>query len=73
MTPKVEHQLLTAVVAKYGMKFLNEYAKHFKTIGGKSVIDPLENAKPGDNAKSSSSPLPPATAAEAMARFGHIR
>lgn len=43
--PKAQHQILVATVQKYGINFLNEYAKHYKSLGGKSAIDPIENAK----------------------------
>lgn len=69
-SPKVEHQLLVGMVAKYGMKFLNEYAKHYKSLGGKAVIEPLENAKPPETATPSPTQIAPKSAAEAMARQG---
>lgn len=69
-TPKVEHQLLTAAVAKYGKAFLNEYAKHFKALGGKAAIDPLENAKPTEGGVPVAPQAAPTTAAEAMAKQG---
>lgn len=72
-TPKTEHQALVAAVAIYGKSFFNEYAKHLKAIGGKAVIDPINNAKPVNQAQQSSSDKPPANAAEAMAKFGHMR
>jgi len=73
LIPKTQHQALVAAVAVYGMDFLNEYAKHFKAIGGKAVIDPLDNAKPTNQEQATASQKPPANAAEAMAKFGHIR
>lgn len=67
---KTEHQLLTAAVAKYGMAFMNQYAQHYKSLGGKSVTTDLENpSQPGQGGP----PTPdsaPKTAAEAMARGG---
>jgi len=73
LVPKTQHQALVAAVAVYGMDFMNEYAKHFKTIGGKSVIDPIENAKPIGQTVPTSPATKPATAAEAMAKFGSLR
>ena len=67
-TPKVEHQLLVAAVAKYGMQFLNEYANHYKSLGRKAVIDPLENPSPVTPATPPSSQSAPKSPAEAMAR-----
>lgn len=69
-TPKVEHQLLVAAVAKYGMQFLNEYANHYKSLGRKAVIDPLENPSPVTPATPPSSQSAPKNPAEAMARMG---
>lgn len=71
-TPKVEHQLLTAAVAKYGKAFLNEYAKHFKALGGKAAIDPIDNAKPPENGVPAAAEVAPKTAAEAMAKQGTL-
>lgn len=71
ITPKTEHQVLVATVNKYGMNFINELAKHYKSIGAKTVIDPINNSKPPENGvPSSNAELPPATPAEAMARQG---
>jgi len=69
-SPKVEHQLLVAAVAKYGKEFLSEYAKHFKSLGGKAVIEPLENAKPVEGSQQLPTQAAPKNAAEAMARGG---
>ncbi len=73
LIPRTQHQALVAAVATYGMDFLNEYAKHFKAIGGKSVIDPLDNAKPVGQVQATTSDEKPANAAAAMAKYGHIR
>lgn len=69
-SPKIEHQLLVAAVAKYGEKFLNEYAMHFKSLGGKAVIDPIDNAKPVNGAAPIPTQAAPKNPAEAMARGG---
>lgn len=69
-TPKVEHQLLVAAVAKYGMQFLNEYANHYKSLGRKAVIDPIDNPKPVGPETPQSQQSAPKTPAEAMARMG---
>jgi len=47
--PKTQHQMLVATVAQYGTKFLDAYALHFKGLGGKEVIEPIDNASPPDN------------------------
>jgi len=71
-SPKVEHQLLTAAVAKYGMVFMNEYAKHFKAIGGKTLSDSIDNAKPPENGIPAPTEAAPTSAAEAMAKQGTL-
>lgn len=71
--PKTQHQALVAAVATYGMDFMNEYAKHFKALGGKAVIDPIDNAKPVESQNAVKSQTQPATAAEAMAKHGQLR
>jgi len=68
--PNVEHQILIGAVAKYGKVFLDEYAKHYKSIGGKSVVADIENAKEVDTTKTSTPDAAPKSAAEAMARGG---
>jgi len=68
--PKVAHQLLVATVAEHGMDFLNAYALHFKGLGGKEVIDPIENASAPDKSTSAKSDPLPTSAAAAMAKSG---
>jgi hypothetical protein len=70
--PRPEHQALVSLVAKYGKGFLDAYAQHFKTIGAKKVIEPLDNAKPPVNNNSSATQIAPQSAAEAMARSGRL-
>lgn len=69
-SPKTEHQVLVGLVAKYGKSFLNEYAKHHKSLGGKIAVDPIENAKPPEGVVPAPVQVAPKTAAEAMARHG---
>ncbi len=72
-TPKTEHQLLVATVQKYGMKFINELAIHYKSLGGKSLNALIENASGTTTSNASQSPeSAPKTAAEAMARSGRL-
>ena len=68
--PRTQHQLLTAAFAQDSTKFLNEYAKHLKSIGAKEVIEPIENASPADKSKPAKSDSLPTSAAEAMAKSG---
>ena len=70
--PNVEHQLLVATVNKYGVNFLKELAKHFKSIGGQKAIEPIDNAKKPDIGTPSASEAAPKSPAEAMARFGRL-
>lgn len=70
--PKPQHQALVSMVAKYGMGFFDAYAQHFKTIGSKKAIDPIDNARPPQNNNSSASVIQPQTAAEAMAKAGRL-
>ncbi len=72
MTPKVEHQMLVGMVATYGVDFLNAYAKHFKAIGGKAVIDPLDNAKPSEQQNVVKSDIKPDNPVSAMAKHGRL-
>lgn len=71
--PNVEHQLLLATVNKYGANFIKELAKHFKSVGGQKAIEPIENASKPDGGTPAKSDAPPASPAEAMARFGALR
>ncbi|MES2287372.1 MAG: hypothetical protein V4547_16890 [Bacteroidota bacterium] len=65
-----EKQLIVAAVQKYGTKFLDAYAKHFRGLGGKEVIEPIDNAsEPEKSTPSKSDPLP-TSAAAAMAKQG---
>lgn len=70
--PDVQKQYLVSMIAEYGMDYINALANHFKTLGGKATIAPIENATPPDGSTPSKSDVAPKTAAEAMARFGRI-
>jgi hypothetical protein len=67
-----EKQMLVAAVAKHGKQFLIEYAKHYKSIGSKKAIDPIENPSRPNKSAPAKSDAPPKTAAEAMARNGRL-
>lgn len=68
--PKTKHQMLVATVAQYGEKFLDAYAKHFESLGGKKVIEPIDNASKPDNATTAKAEVNPISFAEAMAKKG---
>jgi len=70
--PKTQHQLLVATVNKYGEKFITELAKHYKSLGGRAAIDPIDNAKPRETRTPSSSNEEPKTIAGAMAKYGRV-
>lgn len=70
--PKAQHQLLVATVNKYGEKFITELAKHYKSLGSKAAIDPIENARPTETRMPSTSNEEPKTVAGAMAKFGRL-
>jgi len=68
--PRISHQLLIAAVAEYGMEFLDAYAKHFKGLGAKEVVEPIDNASPADKSTPAKSDPLPTSAAQAMAKSG---
>lgn len=69
--PRTENQILVGLVSKYGMSFLDAYAQHYKSLGGKAVNDLIENAKPpANNSAASASSPEPTTAAGLMAKSG---
>jgi hypothetical protein len=71
--PKTQHQLLVATVNKYGEKFITELAKHYKSLGSKAAIEPIDNARPTESrSASSNSSAEPTTLAGAMAKYGRL-
>jgi hypothetical protein len=72
VVPNVRQQLLVAMVTAYGDKFLNAYAQHMKALGGKTVIDPIENASVPSNATPSVAQVTPDNPAAAMAKMGRM-
>lgn len=70
--PRTQHQLLVATVNKYGEKFITELAKHYKSLGGKAAIDPIDNARPKESRNPSKSEAEPTTLAGAMAKYGRF-
>ncbi len=67
-----EKQLLSAAIQVYGKPFLDEYAKHYKSLGGKKIVDTLDNAKPADGTQASKSDTTPNSPAAAMAKSGKM-
>lgn len=70
--PKTQHQLLVATVNKYGEKFITELAKHYKSLGSKAAIAPIDNARPVENRNTSSASPEPTSLAGAMAKYGKM-
>lgn len=72
LVPKSKHQILVAAVNKYGEKLITELAKHYKSIGGKAAIEPIDNAKPNNTNNTSTAEQEPKTPAEWMAKKGYL-
>lgn len=71
LKPKSSHQLLVATVNMYGQQFINELAKHYRNLGAKETIEPLENPSVISNKAQGSSAQPdPKNPAAAMAKKG---
>lgn len=67
---KSKHNMLVAAVNKYGEKFFSEYAKHFKSLGAKATLDPIENASNVKVPQTAQSENKPTTVAGLMAKQG---
>jgi hypothetical protein len=72
LIPRAQHQLLVATVNKYGEKFITELAKHYKSLGSKAAIEPIDNAKPKESRNVSNASPEPTTLAGAMAKYGRL-
>jgi hypothetical protein len=70
--PKTQHQLLVATVNKYGEKFITELAKHYKSLGSKAAIEPIDNARPTGVKQTSTAGEEPKSVAGAMAKYGRL-
>ena len=70
--PKAQHQLLVATVNKYGEKFITELAKHYKSLGSKAAIEPIDNARPTGIKQTSTAGEEPKSVAGAMAKYGRL-
>lgn len=67
-----EKQLLAAAVQVYGKTFLDEYAKHYKSLGGKKLVETIDNAKPTEGTQTSKSESTATSPAAAMAKSGKV-
>lgn len=72
LKPKTETQLLMSTVMKYGIGFVQKAIEHGISLGQKSAIAPIDNAKLPDNAVAPVSESAPKTPAAAMAKSGVI-
>jgi len=66
------NQILIAAISENPKEFLKQYAQHFKSIGGKSAIAPIDNAKDETPVTQLPTQAAPKNAAEAMARGGQL-
>lgn len=72
LIPDIEKQVLTAAVAKHGMKLFVEMAKHFKAIGSKKAITPIENPSPVGQQSAAVRDAVPDTPAAMLAKYGRV-
>lgn len=70
--PNSKKQFLLAAIAEYGEDFLKPYAQHFKSLGGKAAIEPIENAKPPANATPAKAEVESTNPAAAAAKRGRL-
>jgi hypothetical protein len=69
--PNMKLQLAIAALIEDDEKFFKANAKHYKSVGGKSAIEPIENPKlPGH--QPSAAPIAYNSVAEAMAKAGRM-
>jgi hypothetical protein len=72
LTADPEHQMLVAATAKYGKQLFVELAKHYKALGSKKAIDPIENpSQPNQNSAKSAVEEQLSEIAQ-MAKFGKV-
>lgn len=71
--PNVEKQLLVSAILEDHKGFLRDMAKYYKSLGGKSAIDSIDNPSPiGNPSSPSKQASEPKTPAEWMARAGRL-
>jgi hypothetical protein len=66
----VRKQFLISMIAEYGDAFLKEYAKHFKSLGGKEVTTTIQNAKKPKEEEAAPAEVKITNPAQAMAQSG---
>jgi hypothetical protein len=67
-----EHQMLVAATAKYGKQLFVELAKHYKALGSKKAIDPIENPSQVVKTQSNVPPEPQLSEIAQMAKHGKV-
>lgn len=73
ITPEViQNEILSRAFSKNPQAFISAIAEHYKTIGGKKIIEPLENASPTNASQAAKSEAAEASPAAAMAKGGKI-
>jgi hypothetical protein len=68
--PNIEKHWLAGAIMKYGRPFLDAYAKHYKGIGAKAAVIPIDNAKEVNTNVPAPNEGTPKSPAEAMAKSG---
>jgi len=71
LIPNVQKQLLLAAIANDTEGFFKKYNEHFKSLGSKAIIDPIENASAPSTSTSSAAEQAKSVAAQ-MATGGKI-
>lgn len=70
--PDIEKQILIASFAKDPKGFLKDYAKYFKSLGGKSAIESIDNAKPVTTTATAHAEVETSNPAAAAAKRGKL-
>ena len=70
--PNVEKQLLISAILEDHKGFLKEMAKHYKSLGGKALVDSLDNPSNSGSYTPSKTGMEPKSPAEWMAKSGRL-
>lgn len=71
-SPDTVKMWLLSGVAEYGLNFFKQVALHYKTLGGRSAIAPIENAKPPAGGTPAHAETESKDPAAAMAKRGRV-
>lgn len=73
ITPEViQNEIMSRAFSKNPQAFISAIAEHYKTIGSKKIIEPLENASPTGTSQAAKSEVAESSPAAAMAKGGRI-